>query len=71
MKSRQSTQNPSHYNKSTAWPTVLLLSTLSVSVALTACGKKDAAGGASATPPPEVIVTVAQRAPVTQYVELA
>jgi len=72
MKSRQSTQNPSHYNKSTAWPTVLLLSTLSVSVALTACGKKDAAAsGAGATPPPEVIVTVAQRAPVTQYVELA
>ncbi len=72
MKSRQSTQNPSFQNKSTTWPTILLFSTLSVSIALTACGKKEAAaGGASAAPPPEVIVTVAQRAPVTQYVELA
>jgi membrane fusion protein (multidrug efflux system) len=72
MKSRQSTHNPSFHRKSTAWPTVLLLSTLSVSIALTGCGKKDAgAAGASAPPPPEVIVTVAQRAPITQYVELA
>lgn len=73
MNSRQSTHNPLLHNKSAAWPTVLLLSTLSVSIALTACGKKDAAaGGAGATPPtPEVVVTVAQRAPITQYVELA
>jgi len=73
MKSRQSTHNPSLHNKSTAWPTLLLMSTLSVSIALTACGKKEAAaGGAGASaPPPEVVVTVAQRAPITQYVELA
>ncbi len=73
MKSRQSTHNPSLHNKLTAWPTLLLLSTLSVSIALTACGKKEAAaGGAGASaPPPEVVVTVAQRSPITQYVELA
>ncbi len=75
MKSRQSIQNPSFYKKSNAWPAVLLLSTLSISIALTACGKKDAAGasgaGAGGMPPPEVIVAVAQRQPISQYVELA
>ena len=73
MKSRQPTQNSSCHDQPTAWPHILLLSTLSLSIALTGCGKKEsAAGGASASAPPtEVVVTVAQRAPITQYIELA
>lgn len=75
MKSRHTIQHSSFYSP-TAWSKVLLLSTLSVSIALTACGKKnDAAGGASAAagapPPAEVLVTVAERQPVSKLVELA
>lgn len=75
MKSRHTTQNPSFYSRQNSWSKVLLLSTLSVSIALTACGKKEgaagAAAGAGAMPPAEVVVAVAERQSVSQYVELA
>ncbi len=80
MKSRQTTQNSSFYSHQHTWSKVLLLSTLSVSIALTACGKKEgaaagagagASGAAGAPPPAEVIVAVAERQSVSQFVELA
>jgi membrane fusion protein (multidrug efflux system) len=71
MKSCHSTNNHSFNNKSSAWPKVILMTTLSVCIGLTACGKKDAAADAKTTPPAEVTVTIAQHAAITQYVELA
>ncbi|GAC1375348.1 MAG: multidrug efflux RND transporter periplasmic adaptor subunit AdeI [Aquirhabdus sp.] len=76
MKSRQTTHNQSLNDRQNSWSKLLLLSTLSVSIALTACGKKEgaAAGGAAGAggmPPAEVLVTVAERQPVSQFVELA
>ncbi|WP_410210905.1 efflux RND transporter periplasmic adaptor subunit [Aquirhabdus sp.] len=75
MKSRHTTSNQMSYKSTTTWSTVLVLSTLAASIALTSCGKKDAAAGGAgaggAAPLPEVTVVVAQRQPVTQYVELA
>jgi membrane fusion protein (multidrug efflux system) len=61
----------------TLWPAAFLLSTLSLSIALTGCGKKEGAAaggagpGAGGMPPAEVVVAVAHRSSVTQYVELA
>ncbi len=76
MKSHHTTSNQMLNKKSATWSTVLVLSTLAASIALSSCGKKDAAGGhgggaEGAAPPPDVTVIVAQRQPVTQYVELA
>ena len=77
MKSRHTTQHSPLYHRQNSWSKVLLLSTLSVSIALTACGKKEGAAatggaaGAGAMPPAEVVVTVAERQPVSQFVELA
>ncbi len=80
MKSQHTTTPSRHEpaNPQALWSAVFLMSTLSLSIALAGCGKKDGAAagaghgpGAGGMPPAEVIVTVAQRAPVTQYVELA
>lgn len=74
MKSDRTLQQSSVNNHPNSWSKALLLSTLSVSIALTACGKKeDAAAGAGAggMPPAEVVVAVAQRQSVPQFVELA
>lgn len=68
---------PKAPNPQALWSAVFLMSTLSLSIALAGCGKKDGAAGAGAgapggaMPPPEVIVTVAKPESVTQYVELA
>jgi membrane fusion protein (multidrug efflux system) len=72
MKSRQLTHNSTLHRQSTAWSTILLLTTLLMSIGLTACGKKEPAASSNTTPPPaEVVVTVAQHTQLTQYVELA
>lgn len=76
MKSRHTAQSHSFYSSQKTWSKMLLLSTLSASIALTACGKKEgatagAAAGAGAMPPAEVVVAVAERQPVSQFVELA
>ncbi len=68
--------NPRAPNPQALWSAVFLMSTLSLSIALAGCGKKDgAAAGAGPAgggmPPAEVVVTVAKSAAVTQYVELA
>lgn len=78
MKSRHTTQNHSFNYRQNSWSKLLLLSTLSVCIALTACGKKEGAAagaggpaGAGGMPPAEVVVTVAERQSVSQFVELA